>query len=178
MSLFQKCLMVVAVLAFSVGTAASQQLDDRIYRLGVGDKLRVIVFGEEALSGEFEVGSQGTINLPLIDSIKAEGLTIEQLKAAVETSFAAGYLLAPKVSIEALNYRPFYILGEVNKPGSYPYVNGMTVLNAVALAGGFTYRADEGDILLSRSANDQPVNIGPDTPLLPGDIIRVEERFF
>lgn len=158
--------------------ASAQQLEDRVYELGVGDRLRVIVYGEEDLSGEFEVGSQGTINLPLIGDIQALGLTITAVEEGVESRLSDGYLISPNVSIEVLNYRPFYILGEVNKPGSYPYVNGMTVLTAVALAGGFTYRADEDDIMLSRSANGAETSVAPDTPLLPGDILRVEERFF
>lgn len=170
--------MLICIVAAAVGDVSAQQLDERVYALGVGDRLRVIVYGEEDLSGEFEIGSQGTINLPLIGEVPAEGNTISDLEALVEAQLAGGYLLNPSVSIEVLNYRPFYILGEVNAPGSYPYVNGMTVLNAVALAGGFTYRADEEDILLSRSANDAEVQVSPDTPILPGDIIRVEERFF
>jgi len=158
--------------------ASAQNIGDRVYELGIGDRLRVIVYGEEDLSGEFEVGSQGTLNLPLVGEIRALGLPISDVEDLVEAELARGYLVSPNVSIEVLNYRPFYILGEVNKPGSYPYVNGMTVLTAVALAGGFTYRADEEDIVLSRSANGAETQVAPDTSLLPGDILRVEERFF
>lgn len=169
---------VLACLSLTAFGASAQPLDDRIYELGVGDRLRVIVYGEEDLSGEFEVGSQGTINLPLIGEVEALGSPISEVEDRVEARLSDGYLVAPNVSIEVLNYRPFYILGEVNKPGSYPYVNGMTVLTAVALAGGFTYRADEEDIMLSRTANGAETRVSPDTSLLPGDILRVEERFF
>lgn len=171
-------LLVVPVLLMCAAPSQAQSLDERVYKLGVGDRLRVIVFGESDLSGEFEIGSQGSINLPLIGEIAAEGVIINELEDRVEARLADGYLISPSVSIEVLNYRPFYILGEVNAPGSYSYVNGMTVLTAVALAGGYTYRADEKDIRLSRSGGESQVRVGPDTPLLPGDIIRVTERFF
>jgi polysaccharide export outer membrane protein len=92
---------------------------------------------------------------------------------------SGGYLVDPQVSIEVLNYRPFYIIGEVNNPGSFEYVNGMTVINAVALAGGFTYRADQDDIVISRGGSSGPeVQAAPDTQVLPGDIIEIQERFF
>jgi polysaccharide export outer membrane protein len=92
---------------------------------------------------------------------------------------SGGYLVEPQVSIEVLNYRPFYIIGEVNNPGSFSYVNGMTVINAVALAGGFTYRADQDDIVISRGGSSGPEIEGAlDTKVLPGDIIEVQERFF
>ncbi|MCB1693361.1 MAG: polysaccharide export protein [Pseudomonadales bacterium] len=171
-------LLVFPVFLVSVTPIQAQNLDNRVYSLGVGDRLRVIVFGEDNLSGEFEIGSQGSINLPLIGDVLAEGGTIDELEDRVEARLAEGYLINPRVSIEVMNYRPFYILGEVNVPGSYTYVNGMTVLNAVAMAGGFTYRADEDDIQLSRPGSETALEVRLDTPLLPGDIIRVEERFF
>lgn len=158
--------------------ASAQELQNRTYNLGIGDRLRVIVYGEEDLSGEFEIGPAGTINLPLINEVYGENMTIGELEDEVEAKLADGYLVSPRVSIEVLNYRPFYILGEVNAPGSYPYVNGMTVLNAVALAGGYTVRAREEPVLLKRSADAAETAVGVTTPLLPGDIIKVEERFF
>lgn len=175
--LFVALLVVCGLLAGHV-PAGAEELSDRVYRLGIGDKLRVIVFGEPDLSGEFEIGSQGTINLPLINDVVAAQRTISEVEDSVEAKLASGYLKSPSVSIEVLNYRPFYILGEVNSPGSYPYVNGMTVLTAIALAGGYTYRAREDPVLLSRPGDDAEVEVNPTTPLLPGDIIKVEERFF
>jgi protein involved in polysaccharide export with SLBB domain len=169
---------LTTMVSFTALAVDAQQPIDREYTLGVGDRLRVIVYGEDDLSGEFEVGSQGTVNLPLIGEVIAAGSSVSTLEDGVELELMQGYLKSPTVSIEVLNYRPFYILGEVNEPGSYPYINGITVLNAVALAGGFTYRADDEDILLSRSTNGEQIQVTIDTPLLPGDIVRVEERFF
>lgn len=151
-----------------------------VYTLGSGDKLRVTVFGEEDLSGEFEVSGNGQISLPLIGEVEAGGKNLRALADVIEDRLQEGYLKDPKVSIDVLNYRPFYILGEVNEPGSYPYVSGMSVLNAVALGGGFTYRADKEDILIIRGGDEsrKPEKATPETVVLPGDIVRVEERFF
>lgn len=166
----------VAVGAF--GQESQQTVDKRFYRLGVGDQLRVTVYDEPELSGEFEVAATGTVNLPLIGEVVAEGRTITEVENAAKEKYLDGYLKAPSVSIEVLNYRPFYILGEVNAPGSYPYVNGMTVLNAVALAGGFTYRASEDSVLLQRQGVEGETSVDITTPVLPGDVLTVEERFF
>ena len=119
--------------------AAAEDISE--YKLGSGDKIRVTVFGHEDLSGEFEVDGSGNVSLPLIRNIKAEGSTPRELEQVVADRLSPDYLVNPRVSVEVLNYRPFYIYGEVTKPGSFPYVNGMTVINAVAMAGGFTYRA-------------------------------------
>src|SRR5512144_965299 len=129
--------------ASSVPAMAAAPGSDDIagYTLGSGDKVRVTVFGHEDLSGEFEVDGSGNVSLPLIRNIKAEGLTVRQLEQTIAERLSPDYLLNPSVSVEVLNYRPFYIYGEVTKPGSYPFVNGMTVVTAVAMAGGFTYRA-------------------------------------
>lgn len=153
---------------------------ETIYRLDVGDKVRVIVFGEPDLSSPedegFEVNSAGYISLPLIGQVKAKGLTVEELERAIEGKLKDGYLKNPRVSVEVLNYRPFYILGEVNEPGSYPYVNGLTIKQAAAIAGGFTYRADKGDIYIERQGKKLEADL--DTLVLPGDTIWVPERFF
>lgn len=150
------------------------------YKVGSGDKLRVIVFGEEALTGEFFVSGGGKIAFPLIGDIDVLGLTIPEIQAAVETKLKDGYLKQPKVSAEVLNYRPFYILGEVMKPGEYPYTNGLTVLNAVATAQGFTYRADTHKVYIKRAATaaEDAEPLTPGTPVEPGDTIRIGERFF
>ncbi len=150
------------------------------YTLGSGDKVRVTVFGHEDLSGEFEVDGSGNISLPLIRNVKAEGLTVRQLEQSITERLSPDYLINPSVSVEVLNYRPFYIYGEVTKPGSYPFVNGMTVVNAVAMAGGFTYRARTGSVRIVRAGDPQrkPVDADKDTPVLPGDIIEVPERYF
>lgn len=150
------------------------------YRLGSGDKVRVITFGEESLTGEFFVGGSGNISLPLIGEVRAQGLTVPELQTSVETALKEGYLREPRVSVEVLNYRPFYILGEVESPGEYPYTNGLSVLNAVATAGGFTYRANQRRVFIKRSDTDdeREFPLTPLTPVAPGDTIRINERFF
>jgi polysaccharide export outer membrane protein len=160
--------------------AAATTLHAFDYRLGAGDKLRIIVFGEESLTGEFFVSGAGKIAFPLIGDIDALGKTIPELQAAIETKLADGYLKMPKVSAEVLNYRPFYILGEVMKPGEYPFTNGLTVLNAVATAQGFTYRADTHKVYIRRAATKDELSepLTPTTPVEPGDTIRIGERFF
>ena len=150
------------------------------YRLGPGDRIRITVFDEKDLSGTFEVASDRTVALPLIGSVKAGGLTVRELELAIGAVLRDGYLKEPRVSAEVANYRPFYIIGEVNRPGSYPYINNMTVINAVALGGGFTYRARQRTAFLTRAADperkEQPV--ATDSIVMPGDVIRVPERFF
>ncbi len=150
------------------------------YRLGPGDQVRVTVFRHEDLSGEFELDGEGYFALPLVGEIKGGGKVARELENDIEAAFKdGGYLVNPQVGLEVLNYRPFYILGEVNQPGSYPYVNGMTVINAVALAGGYTYRASQGSISVQRGGSSgKKLTAGPTTQVLPGDIISVPERFF
>ncbi|MDX9690442.1 MAG: polysaccharide export protein [Proteobacteria bacterium] len=150
------------------------------YILGVGDRIKMTVFGEAELSGEYEVGSTGMVALPLIGDIPAAGQPIRVFEAGVRAKLSQGYLVDPRVSAQVVNYRPFFILGEVSKPGSYPYVNGMTVVNAVALAGGYTYRADKKDIRMKKASEPgkAEVNVKEEEAVMPGDVIRVPERFF
>jgi protein involved in polysaccharide export with SLBB domain len=150
------------------------------YVLGTGDRVRLTVFGEPDLSGEFEVDATGKVSLPLIGDTKIAGLQLRQAEKAVADRLAQGYLASPKVNMEVLNYRPFYIIGEVNQPGSYPYVNGMSVLTAVAVAGGYTYRAKQDRVIITRANDPQQrkYRAAPDTPVLPGDVIQVPERLF
>jgi polysaccharide export outer membrane protein len=152
------------------------------YTLGTGDKVRVIVFGEADLSGEFVVDDSGFVRLPLIGQIAAGGRTVRQLENDIAAKLGAEYLREPRVSIEVLSHRPFYIIGEVNKPGEYPYIAGMSVLNAVALAGGYTYRANRSSVSIRRkgSENEEEKSYPADdtTKLLPGDVVNVAERWF
>jgi protein involved in polysaccharide export with SLBB domain len=150
------------------------------YRLGSGDKLRIIVFDEPSLSGEFLVDGTGAVSLPLIGEIEASGKTVRELQRDIELALKDGYLNDPKVSAEVLNFRPFYILGEVNIPGTYPYTDGLTVLNAVATAGGFTYRANERVVYIRRAGElkEQPYKMTSSTPVRPGDTVRIGERIF
>ncbi len=178
------------VLAFSlvvlIGGAAAQTADrlsrDIEYQLDAGDRVRVIVFNEPDLSGEFEVDGTGVVSLPLIGKVSACGLTARDFEDAIATALLDGYLKDPRVSIEVLNFRPFYIIGEVENGGEYDYVPDMTVLNAVALAGGYTYRADDRRVYITQAGANSEVEVrldeGAGIQVLPGDIIRVPERFF
>ena len=166
------------LLAFFLVLPIAAQAEQGGYVLGSGDRVRVVVFGEDDLSGEFELDAEGTFSLPLVGAVAARGRTPRQLEKAIAELLRDGYLLKPQVNVEVLNYRPFYILGEVNEPGGYPYRAGMTILNAAALAGGFTYRADEDDIEVTRGGRGRPKVMTPDTIVRPGDIIRVHERYF
>jgi protein involved in polysaccharide export with SLBB domain len=173
-------------LATSALAQASQPLsavtasEEPDYVLGSGDKVRVTVYGEESLSGEFQVGSSGQVALPLIGEVKGAGLNIKQFQEAVQKTLSDGYLKDPRVSVEVLTFRPFYILGEVTKPGTYPYTSGLTVLNAVATAGGFTYRAEKRQVFVKHKneSSESKLPLDPATPVAPGDTIRIGERFF
>ncbi len=152
---------------------------DSIYQLGSGDKIRITVFGENDLSGVFDVNGAGMVSMPLVGPVSAKGKTIDQFADIVTDKLKGGYLTDPKVSIEVINYRPFYIIGEVEKPGQYPYTNGMTVLNAVAVAGGFTYRASADSVYIARGgAGEVEMPVGQMTRVLPGDVVRIPERYF
>ncbi|HLT01930.1 MAG TPA: polysaccharide biosynthesis/export family protein [Geminicoccaceae bacterium] len=171
----------VEAAAAAAATGGGEPIEDiSSYRLGPGDALRVTVFRHEDLSGEFTLDGDGYFAMPLVGEVLGGGRTARQLESDIEEALkSGGYLVEPQVSIEVLNYRPFYIIGEVNNPGSFEYVNGMTVINAVALAGGFTYRADQDDIIISRGGSSgTQIQAAPDTEVLPGDIIEVTERFF
>jgi protein involved in polysaccharide export with SLBB domain len=150
------------------------------YKLDTGDKVRVTVYGEDDLSGEFDVDGSGNVRLPLIGQVHAAGLTLHDFEKAVEANLSDGYLVNPKVSAAVTNYRPFTILGEVNRPGEYPYENGMTVLNAVALGGGYTYRANKDEVYIRRKGTPTEVQVPADdtTAVYPGDTVRVDERIF
>lgn len=150
------------------------------YRLGPGDQLHITVFGQQDMTGNYQIDGNGMLAFPLIGRIRAGGLTAAALQQEITHKLSPDYIRNPSVSVEVLNYRPFYILGEVNKPGAYPYVSGMTVLNAAAIAGGFTYRAKDDDFSITRNENGQHVKLdaSSETPVRPGDVITIPERFF
>ncbi len=159
-------------------TAGAAQIGE--YHLGPGDALRVIVFGEEQLSGEFRVDGTGKVAMPLIGEVSAKDRSTRDLEKEITTRLSAGYVKEPKVSVEVLNHRPFFILGEVRNPGQYQYVNGMTALSAVAMAGGYTYRAKEDYVLITRGADPKKeIRKAPiTTSVMPDDVLRVPERYF
>jgi polysaccharide export outer membrane protein len=162
--------------AYAYAPAAAEQA----YTLGAGDKLRVVVFGQDGISNTYIVDAGGNVSLPLIGTLPARGLTTQQLAAAIAERLKQGYVREPHVTVEVETYRPFFILGEVTTPGQYPYVADMTVEKAIAIAGGFSPRAFKTTVELTRSAKgeqfkgDVPLNY----PLRPGDTIMVKERWF
>ncbi|MET4665249.1 protein involved in polysaccharide export with SLBB domain [Sphingomonas sp. PvP056] len=160
-------------------TLAQQDPADTDYPLGVADKVRIIVFDEPSLSGEFTVNANGALSLPLIGDVRAVGQTATEVAAVIRRHLMDGYVLQPRVSIDILTFRPFYILGEVNKPGEYPYSSGLTIDGAVATAQGYTYRADKRKVFIKHSgeAESAKARITPDLRVRPGDTIRVGERY-
>lgn len=151
------------------------------YRLAPGDMVRVITYGEDPLTGEFRVSDQGMIALPLAGSVKAAGQTPHELEDVVAATLKKrGMLTRPSVSVEVSAYRPIYVLGEVNKPGQYPYQPGMTVVSAAAVAGGFTYRAvqDYASVVRTVDGDSAEGKVRRDGLIQPGDVITVFERRF
>jgi len=150
------------------------------YMLGPGDRLRIKVYNEPDLTGEYEVNSGGFISLPLVGQIKASGSTTSQLERAIVAKMKGQISQDPKVNIEIAAYAPFYIFGEVKKSGEYPYRPGLTVADAIATAGGLTYRANENKIYLRRAgvSVEEIVSLDMRVRVYPGDNIRVDERFF
>ncbi|WP_158928028.1 polysaccharide biosynthesis/export family protein [Acidisphaera sp. S103] len=151
------------------------------YRLGVGEDVRIITFGEERLTGQFRVNDRGDIAIPLLGTIPANGLTTTELEQSIAKQLTVKkVLLNPSVSVEVLQYRPVFILGEVSKPGEYPYQPGMTVLTAVAIAGGFSYRAETGYASILRTSDGHSVEgrVPRGMEVRPGDVIDIFERYF
>jgi polysaccharide export outer membrane protein len=150
------------------------------YVLGTGDKIHLTVFDEADLSGDYTVDGSGFVRLPLIGQVRAGGLTPPQLEAAVGSALAAGYLRSPRVSVEVATYRPFYVIGAVGRPGEYPYVNHMNVLNAIAMAGGYLPSAIESTVYVRRQGglHEQKMAADASTLIHPGDVVRVETTFF
>jgi polysaccharide export outer membrane protein len=146
------------------------------YILGPGDRVRVIVYNEQDLSGDFDVDGRGQISVPLIGEVQVGGTTIRQVERLIEDKFRDGFLRDPKVSAQIIGYRPFFILGEVRAPGSYPFVNGMTIVTAVAIAGGYTPRANRREVVIIRGTKEMKAT--EETIVMPGDTVRINERFF
>ena len=148
--------------------------------LASGDKIKVVVFREEQLSGEFEIDGNGRISLPLIGAIEAAGKTAAEVEAQITARLKAGYVRDPKVSVLISNFRPIYILGEVKNAGEYPYKSGLNVVSAVALAGGYSYRANTTTVYVRRASEtaEREYPAAPNIPIHPGDLIRIGERYF
>lgn len=159
---------------------SSASSSDSAYRLGTGDKVRVIVFGEDDLGGEFQIDDGGFVRLPLIGQLSAAGLSPRELEQRIASTLGDGYLVSPRVSVEVTAYRPFYIIGEVNKPGQYAYVNDMGAPNAIALAGGYTTKASDSWIYVRRDGQKDEERLAADatTKIQPGDVVRVPQTAF
>ena len=152
------------------------------YRLSPSDRLQVTVFGEDALSREYVITSAGDVSFPLLGDVPAAGKSVPELTNEITDQLSQGYINDPRVNIEVLNYRPIYVLGEVEKSGEFKYTPELTAVQAIALAGGFTYRADRGRLFIRRAGEDREltyeIDSGRTVFVLPGDTIRVGERYF
>jgi polysaccharide export outer membrane protein len=154
--------------------------DDGPYTLDTGDKLRVVVFGQDNLSNNYTVDAAGQVTLPLIGAVTARGMTTQQLAGAIAARLKQSFIRDPSVAVEVEVYRPFFVLGEVTYPGQYPFVPHMTVENAISIAGGFTPRAYKSQITVTRKIQGVPARTGLPlySPVRPGDVITVSERWF
>src|SRR5215467_1812620 len=149
-------------------------------KLQPGDKITVYVYGEDKLSGEYQLNQSGQISLPLAGTIEAKGLTQSELEQALAKKFRSEYLKQPKVTVTIASLQPYYVMGEVEKPGEFAYKSGLNVLTALAIAGGPTYRASRSTVQIQRrgetSMREYPISAS--VPILPGDVVKVPERYF
>lgn len=191
MVMMRKSFLALAVLCglLSVGSAANAQApapsapaaagasDD--YRLGPADKIRITVYDEPGLTNDYSVTSDGAISFPMIDNVKAANRTVGEVREEIRAKLTA-FIRNPSVSAEVLTFRPFYVIGEVNRPGSFPYTSGLTVDKAVATASGYTYRANKRVVFIKRADQSKEAEypLTGDTVVQPGDVIRIAERHF
>ena len=150
------------------------------HRLQTGEKIRVTVYGEQGLSGEYQIDPSGFVALPLAGTMQAAGLTQKELEQRLTEQLSSEYLKSPKVTVSIVEFRPFYILGEVEKPGAYPYTGGLNVLSAVAIAGGTTYRANRSKIYIQHVGENglREYVASAAIPVMPGDVIQIPRRYF
>ncbi|MFV8818160.1 polysaccharide biosynthesis/export family protein [Haliea sp. E17] len=175
-SLFITALLVLAGLLPPAALAADTPV---AYRLGAGDHITIQVFDEPDLSMNFRLNDSGMVNYPLLGEVLVAGLTVNELEQRITGGLLDGYLVNPDVTVSIEEYRPIFIHGEVKQPGGFPYQPGLTVQKAVALAGGFTERAQRKNFKLQRSDNPEDDQaVGPDVTVMPGDIITVKRSFF
>lgn len=149
-------------------------------KLQSGDKVKVTVFGEDRLTGEYEIDPGGYVSLPLAGTVKAGGLTKIELERELVKKFRGPYLRDPKVTVDVSTFRPIYVLGEVQKPGEYAFKSGLNVVSALAVAGGNTYRANNNYVLIQRAGESgfKQYPLSPSILVAPGDLIRVPQRYF
>jgi polysaccharide biosynthesis/export protein len=163
-----------------VDVPATALAADDAYSLDAGDKLRIVVFGQEGLSSSYAVDAGGNVTMPLIGVVRARGLTTAKFGQSIAARLREGYIREPHVAVEIEAYRPFFILGEVTAPGQYPYVANMTVETAVAIAGGFTPRAQKDPVEISRNVHGETFrrSVPVIAAVRPGDTIVIGERWF
>ncbi|MGD9810708.1 MAG: polysaccharide biosynthesis/export family protein [Sphingobium sp.] len=174
------CIFATACSTQSIAPASGPVPTIADYTLEPGDQIGITTFNEAGLSKQLTLEPDGTIDMPLIGRMPASGRTVQQLALEIEAALAKGYIRDPKVSIELTTKRPYYILGEVRNPGEYPTTPGMTVLNAIAKAGGFTAIANRKKVFIRRKGanSEEETKLTVSTPVLPGDTVRIGERYF
>ena len=168
------------LLFFLVGGAVHAQQDagHSDYRLGAGDVVTVTVHNHADLSGDYKLDGTGTISMSLIGTVEAAGLTASELEARIVGLLKPDYLVNPRITVRVQNYRPYYLIGEVNRTGAFNYVDGMTYMTAIAIAGGYSYRAKKGIVFVKRGGGEEEIELDVHEKVQPGDIIRVAERLF
>ncbi len=145
-----------------------------------GERVKVLVFGEDKLSGEYDIDPAGYVALPLAGTVKASGLSQVQLERELARKFRGEYLRDPKVTVEVVGFHPFYVMGEVNRSGEFPFRSGLNVMSALAIAGGPTYRASRSTVLIKHADETgfREYSLDAEIPVLPGDLIKLPERYF
>lgn len=169
-----------ATFTYSSGKGESGEQILKEYRLGPGDEIELSFYEESSLSGQFELNGRGVVDLPLVSEVRLGGLTSSEAVQEIRQKYAQGYLQDPRLTLKITEYRPFYILGEVRAPGRYSFEENLTVLEAVAMAEGFTYRANQArlEIIRKIGSRQNTIVVGKHQKIMPGDIIKVKERFF
>ncbi|QOF72177.1 polysaccharide export protein [Aminobacter sp. SR38] len=179
-ALLAAMLVVSGCSSYRPAPAAFHEVLDQPYRLGAGDRIRVTVFEQESLTNTYSVDQSGYISFPLVGGVPARGYTAQEVEKALAAKLRQGYLRDPDVSVEVDRYRPIFVMGEVGAAGQYSYVPGLTVQKAVAMAGGYSARANQGNVDITRDINGKVMTgrVLTTDPLLPGDTVYVRERLF
>lgn len=174
------CLLLAGCSGYRPAPAAFHEMLDQPYRLGAGDRIRVTVFEQQDLTNTYAVDQSGYIAFPLVGSVPARGHTAKQIEATLAARLRDGFLRTPDVSVEVDRYRPVFVMGEVGAAGQYSYVPGLTVQKAVAMAGGYSPRANQGSVDITRDINGKVLTgrVRTSDPVLPGDTVYVRERLF
>lgn len=162
------------------GSAPPPGVSDTTYELDYGDRIKINVFNQPELSGEYTLDGDGRFSMPLIGTVEAAGMSPAELETHLVDRYKPDYLVNPRIFIQVMNYRPYYLIGEVRGTGAFPYRAGMTYMTAIAIAGGFTYRAKQDHVWVIRGDDPEQkeIKLSVEEKVQPGDIIRVAERLF